>query len=97
MNDYKYLPTKFVLFQNYPNPFNSTTKIKFTVPDFARVKLKLYDIMGREIKTLMDDYKNPSEYVIAFDATSCSLSLGVYFYVLSSRNFLDAKPMVLLK
>jgi ligand-binding sensor domain-containing protein len=98
VNEKNYLPAKFILYQNYPNPFNSVTKISFTVPASDWISLKVYDIMGREIRTLLDKYKNPGEYIVPFDASaSDGLSSGVYVYVLKSSSFIELKRMVLLK
>lgn len=95
VNEHNYLPAKFVLHQNYPNPFNSITKISFTVPASDWISLKVYDIMGREIRTLLKEYKNPGEYLVQFDAKN--LASGVYVYVLKSSSFIESKRMVLLK
>lgn len=95
VNEHNYLPAKFVLYQNYPNPFNSSTKISFTVPVPDLVSLKVYDIMGQEIRTILNEYKSPGKYSVLFDIKH--LSSGVYIYTLKSSSFVESKRMVLLK
>lgn len=87
----------YELYQNYPNPFNPLTKIKFTVPDNNQlsVKLKVYDILGNEIKTLLNKIKSPGTYEIEFDGSG--LSSGVYYYKLIIGNYSVTKKMLLLK
>ncbi len=100
------LPSEFSLEQNYPNPFNPTTKIRFALPQSAlgktqKVTLKVYDVLGNEIATLVNEEKQPGNYEVEFNSagTSRDLSLpsGVYFYQLSAGNFVDVKKMVLLR
>ena len=81
--------------QNYPNPFNSTTKINYSIKAFGRVKLALYDVLGNEIKILVDEEKTPGVYEFTFNAND--LSSGVYFYKLFSDNYIETKKVVLLK
>ena len=100
VDDEKELPNELTLFQNYPNPFNPTTKIKFTIPsavkhETSNVKLIVYDILGREIKTLINKAMQPGEYEVEFDASG--LTSGIYFYRLSSGSFTQSKKMVLLR
>jgi photosystem II stability/assembly factor-like uncharacterized protein len=90
----------FTLFQNYPNPFNPTTKIKFEILDQVRndnalVTLKVYDILGNEIATLVNEEKSAGEYEVEFNATG--LPSGIYFYQLREGNFAETKKMVLLR
>jgi len=94
------IPVKFLLEQNYPNPFNPTTKIKFEIKKEFRiqeseVKLVIYDILGKEIQTLVNESLNPGSYEITFDASN--LSSGIYFYKLTSGNFSDSRKMLFLK
>ena len=89
------IPEKFSLSQNYPNPFNPVTKIKYTVPKNSFVTLKVFDIIGREIRTLVNEEKSPGEYIIDFDASN--LPSGVYFYKIFSDKFSDVKRMILVK
>ncbi|MEJ5352025.1 MAG: carbohydrate binding domain-containing protein [Melioribacteraceae bacterium] len=95
IDDYGSLPTEYKLEQNYPNPFNGTTIIKYQVPENTVVKIKLYDILGREIKTLVDEYKTPGYYQIAMNSEN--ISSGVYFCTFQSNNFADVKKIVLIK
>lgn len=85
----------FNLSQNYPNPFNPTTEINFTIPKSGFVELKVYDLTGRLIKTLVSDTKNAGSYNVEFNAEG--ISSGVYFYKLSTDNFSDVKRMIILK
>ena len=89
------LPKSYSLSQNYPNPFNPVTKISFDVPKQSFVMLKIYDLMGREVKTLVNEMKSPGYYSIDFNGTE--ISSGVYFYRLQSGEFTDIKRMTLLK
>ena len=85
----------FELYQNYPNPFNPTTIIKFRISDFGFVNLKVYDILGNEIATLVNEEKLPGSYEISFDGSD--LPSGVYFYQLITSDFVQTKKMILLK
>ena len=85
----------FTLLQNHPNPFNPSTTIKFSVPQSGNVSIKVFDIRGGEIATLVDDYKQSGSYEISFNASN--LSSGIYFYRMVSRNFFETKKMLLLK
>ncbi len=100
-----FIPDKFSLSQNYPNPFNPSTKINYSVPHNSFVKIKLYDILGNEIATLVDEEKSAGVYEVEFSAIggsvsggdAYSLSSGIYFYKLTSGNFAKTKKMILLK
>jgi len=87
--------TDFKLEQNYPNPFNPTTRISFSLPFSTNVKLTVYDVTGREIKTLLEGYKNSGTYTVDFDASD--LTSGVYFYKLITPNYNATKKMILVK
>jgi photosystem II stability/assembly factor-like uncharacterized protein len=89
------LPKEFALMQNYPNPFNPSTKIKYQVPRTEFITLKIYDILGNEVTTLVNESKEPGEYEIEFDGSK--LSSGVYFYTLRSGSFYDTKKFILMK
>ncbi len=89
------IPKEFVLHQNYPNPFNPTTKIKYQVASIENVSLKVYDVLGREIKTLINKPQQPGEYEIEFNAEN--FSSGVYFYTLRAGNLIETKKMLLAK
>jgi hypothetical protein len=88
-------PTSFELGQNYPNPFNPTTTIPIQIPRTERVVLKVFDVLGREVATLIDGTLSANEYLIPFHAAN--LSSGVYFYRLQSGEFVRTKKMILLK
>lgn len=85
----------FQLYQNYPNPFNPTTKISWQSPVGSHQTLKVYDILGNEIVTLVDEYKPAGNYEAEFDASG--LPSGVYFYQIKAGNFIESKKMILLK
>ncbi|MDQ7817633.1 MAG: M1 family aminopeptidase [Melioribacteraceae bacterium] len=89
------LPTEFALFQNYPNPFNPNTVISFKLPVGSFTQLKVFDILGREVAKLVDEYKQAGSYVETFHETS--LPGGIYFYSLKAGNYSSTKKMVLLK
>ena len=97
------LPTEFHLSQNYPNPFNPSTTIKYLIPvvdayyasTTTNVVLKVYDILGREVATLINKEQKAGSYEVTFDASN--LSSGVYFYRLKSGGFIQSKKMILLK
>ncbi len=88
-------PTAFQLGQNYPNPFNPTTVIPIQIPRTERVSLKVFDVLGREVATLVSETLAPNEYLIPFNAAN--LSSGIYFYRLQAGDFLETKKMILLK
>jgi photosystem II stability/assembly factor-like uncharacterized protein len=97
------IPEKYYLSQNYPNPFNPTTTIKFSIPNLSSphslngdlVVLKIYDILGKEIVTLVNEKQSPGVYDVTFDGSS--LNSGIYFYKLQTDNFSDTKKMILIK
>ncbi|MBT8379705.1 MAG: T9SS type A sorting domain-containing protein [Ignavibacteria bacterium] len=86
---------KFDLEQNYPNPFNPTTKIKYQIPESSFVKLKVYDVIGNEIATLVNEKKLAGTYEIEFYGTG--LPSGIYFYQLKAGNFIETNKMLMLK
>jgi hypothetical protein len=88
-------PQSFQLFQNYPNPFNPTTKINWQSSIEGRQTLKVYNVLGNLVATLVDEYGTAGSYEVEFDATD--LSSGVYIYQLILGNYLQLKKMVLLK
>ena len=89
------IPESIHLFQNYSNPFNPTTKIRFRIADFEFVNLIIYDILGNEVAILVNEEKQPAEYLVEFDVTK--LSSGIYFYQLQAGSFAQTKSMVLIK
>ena len=80
---------------NYPNPFNPSTSIQYAVSNRQFVSLKVYDLLGNEVATLVNEEKPAGEYEIEFNAES--LPSGIYFYQLNAGNYIDTKKMVLLK
>jgi hypothetical protein len=90
------LPSAFVLMQNYPNPFNPSTRIKYSIPAQANVTLKVFNLLGQEVMTLVNgEVQNPGNYVALFEAQK--LAAGVYFYRLEAGKFSEVKKMLLLK
>jgi outer membrane protein assembly factor BamB len=96
------IPGEFELFQNYPNPFNPVTKIRFSVPNTVsplkggrRVILSIYDILGCEITTLVNEHLKPGTYEVEWNASE--YPSGVYFYILNADGFIDTKRMILIK
>jgi photosystem II stability/assembly factor-like uncharacterized protein len=85
----------FVLYQNYPNPFNPATKIKYSVPQSSQVQIKVFDVLGNDIATLVNEEKSSGGYEVNFNASE--LSSGIYFYVLQAGSFVETKKMILLK
>jgi hypothetical protein len=88
-------PTSFALSQNYPNPFNPTTNIKYSIPSEMQVSLKVYDILGREVASLVNEKQVGGSYQVNFDASK--LASGVYIYRLDAGTFVQSKKMILIK
>ncbi|MBN1634553.1 MAG: choice-of-anchor J domain-containing protein [Ignavibacteria bacterium] len=89
------IPQNYMLNQNYPNPFNPVTKISFAIPKSGLVTLKVYDVIGREVASLVNAQKNAGSYIVDFDASN--LSSGIYFYRLDVNGFVDTKKMMVIK
>ncbi len=89
------MPDKYDLFQNYPNPFNPTTTIKYSIPSESLVKIKIYDILGREVTVLVNEEKSAGNYTIQFNGNN--FASGVYLYRIQAGNFVDTKKMILMK
>jgi endo-1,4-beta-xylanase len=89
------LPTEFKLLQNYPNPFNPSTTIAYELPKAGYVQLKVYDILGRDVKILVDGQRSAGRYLIQFDAGN--IPSGVYFYRIQAGSFVEIKKLILLK
>ncbi|MGA7723199.1 MAG: CHRD domain-containing protein [Ignavibacteriaceae bacterium] len=100
-NKQNVLPVKLMLFQNYPNPFNPSTIISWQLPSSSIVKLKLYDILGREITTLINGFQNAGSHFLLFNAQQIvnhrQLASGIYFYKLDAGGFSSTKKMLYLK
>lgn len=88
-------PVEFALHQNYPNPFNPTTNITYDLPKASNVTLTVFDMSGREVTTLVNEFKQAGSYNISFNASS--LASGIYFYKISAGNFTSTKRMALIK
>lgn len=95
LSDDKLTPDGFILAQNYPNPFNPSTTISFSIPSAGFTSLKVYDILGDEVATLVNEEKSAGEYDITFDAST--FTSGVYLYRLSAGSFTEVKKMILVK
>jgi uncharacterized delta-60 repeat protein len=97
------IPNQFALEQNYPNPFNPSTKIKYTIPTVTLslskgdtyVTLKVYDVLGNEVATLVNEEKSAGSYEVTFNASQ--LSSGIYFYTLKAGSFIETKKLILMK
>jgi len=89
------LPKRYLLAQNYPNPFNPDTRIRFELPEQAHVRLTVYDILGRPVRTLVSEERQPGVHSVIFDASG--LSSGTYIYEITAGSFVDRKKMMLLK
>jgi hypothetical protein len=96
------LPAYSVLFQNYPNPFNPSTKIQFTIVNRQLTIMKVYDMLGREVSTLVNEVKEPGTYTVQFDARQpggegSNLASGVYFYKLQSGDFVQTRKLLVVR
>jgi hypothetical protein len=94
------IPNEFVLEQNYPNPFNPVTTIQYSIPvgvnsESAIVNVKIFDVLGREVETLVNEIQNPGNYEVVFNADN--YSSGVYYYQLKAGDFIQTKKMIFLK
>ena len=91
------VPSEFELNQNYPNPFNPSTVIEFKLPASSIVSLKIFDVTGKEVVSLLNDFREAGNYKVNFEASKFGLSSGVYFYTLSANGFTQTNSMMLLK
>ncbi len=89
------LPTEFRLDQNYPNPFNPSTTIRFALPKTSNVTIKIYDVLGRQVATLVDEKYQPGVYKIIFEAGE--LASGLYIYRIQTEGFTQSRKLMLLK
>ncbi len=89
------IPEKYSLHQNYPNPFNPSTNIKFDIHKQGITTLKVFDLLGKEMETLVDEQLSVGTYEVTFNANS--LPSGIYFYVLKTGDYVESKKMVLVK
>ncbi len=93
------IPKNYSLYQNFPNPFNPTTTIRFDIPKEGKVSIVIYDVLGRKVTTLLNEFKKPGSYEIDWKATDLTngFSSGVYFYQLQTSDFIQSKKMILIK
>lgn len=95
------VPLQYKLEQNYPNPFNPSTVISYQLPVYSKVTLKVFDVLGKEVATLVDEYKNPGIYYSQFSSASRGLNFqlpsGIYFYQLRTSTFTETKKMIMIK
>lgn len=93
------IPEKFMLFNNYPNPFNMATVIRYDIPEQGIVTIKIIDITGKEVATLVSEFKSAGRYSVnlSWMTQGNELSSGIYFYSMSCNSFRDVKKMALLK
>ena len=91
------IPTSFMLNQNYPNPFNPETVISYQLPVSSFVTLKVYDALGRQVATLVNEFQTAGIHNSTFSTLSSALTSGIYFYKLQSGSFVDVKKMMLVK
>jgi hypothetical protein len=89
------LPNEFALMQNYPNPFNPSTTISFSLSKSSKATLRMFDVLGREVATLMNETKQPGTYSVQWDASG--FASGIYFYRLQAGDYVDTKKLVFLK
>jgi len=94
------IPDEFVLYQNHPNPFNLSTTIQYELPVSTNVQLKIYDLLGREVRNIINEFQQPGKKIYQWDGKDnrgSVVSSGVYFYQLQTREFLQTKKLMLLK
>jgi hypothetical protein len=89
------VPNNYILEQNYPNPFNPSTKINFAIPKSGLVTIKIYDILGKEISTLINEYLSAGNYSVNFNGGN--IPSGVYFYRLEANRYITTKKMLMIK
>jgi len=89
------IPDEFVLYQSYPNPFNPSSNIRYSIPQSEVVRIKVYDMLGREVAILTNEYKTAGTYEINFDGSR--FASGVYFYSIQAGSFIETKKMMLMK
>lgn len=97
IKEHQEIPIQYSLMQNFPNPFNPETNISYTIPEPGFVTLKVYDLLGREVAKLVDEYKPAGIHKTQFSILNSQFSSGVYIYTLKAGNFVQSKKMVLIK
>ncbi|NWF88464.1 MAG: T9SS type A sorting domain-containing protein [Ignavibacteriaceae bacterium] len=94
-DDYKQVAENYLLTQNYPNPFNPSTKITYSIPSRSTVRIEIFNSLGQQVNTLVNEEKEAGSYEIEFDGEG--LTSGVYYYQLLAGDFLQTRKMILLK
>ncbi len=94
-NNEKSFPIDYQLFQNYPNPFNPITTIKYSVPQSSLISIIIFDVLGKNVATILNEYKPAGSYSVEFDGNK--LASGIYFYQMRAGNFIDTKKLLLIK
>ena len=89
------MPAEYHLYQNYPNPFNPSTTIRYSLPESGEVTVKVFNMLGKEIATLVNGRKSSGDYKVDFNAAN--ISSGMYFYSIRTENYYQVRKMVLLK
>ena len=89
------IPEKYELYQNYPNPFNPATTIKYAVPEAARIRIELYNLLGQQVRVLLDEEKERGYHTIELRANG--LASGIYLYRMIANNYIETKKLILLK
>jgi len=89
------IPSEYILYQNYPNPFNPSTTISFSIPNYSRVIVKVFDILGRDVQEIVNDYFYPGKHSVKFNANN--LTSGVYFYQIVTNKTTKTMKMILQK
>jgi hypothetical protein len=91
------VPSTFSLSQNYPNPFNPTTNVEYRIAKFGFVTLRVFDLLGRDVAILVNQYQEPGTYTVPFDSQRLSLSSGVYLYRLTVDGVSETRKLILAK
>jgi hypothetical protein len=89
------MPGDYILSNNYPNPFNPATKIKYSIPHSSLVQIRIFDVLGKELETLVNEEKPAGTYELTWNAAA--LPSGVYFYRIKAGSFIQTRKMILLK
>jgi hypothetical protein len=97
VDEFNKIPTGYSLAQNYPNPFNPSTIIRYQIPVSGYVTLKVYDLLGKEVASLVNEYRQAGIYNSTFSTLHSTLSSGIYFYQLRAGKFIETKKLILLK
>lgn len=95
VEQFQNIPNEYMLLQNYPNPFNPKTTINYSIPKTSFVIIKVYDVLGKEVATLVNENKSAGNYSVVFNASK--LASGVYYYIIRADNYTDIKKLILLK